>query len=229
MADDAPVTRRTSGVPVGGAEVQRALRRVLVWEPDLAPDEGYVPIDELDLADVAHAVCDRLGGAPLRTGWSAALMGLASRWWSVSVVPFVADGVLLDPTCLRARHVDGAVRLGVDEPRGWGGASVADLDLVVRGVLEPAIARIPLSARLLWGNAAASLHAVPRVHALPEAEETVAHLLAGPGFAGELDVRGDGSARRRTCCLFYLVPGSGICGDCVFDAPPARATPPRTC
>jgi hypothetical protein len=147
-------------------------------------------------------------------------MGVASRLWSVSVVPFVTDGVLVDPACLLARHDDGTLVLGVREPRGRSGATVDDLDSAIRSVLEPMIARIPLAGRLLWGNVAASLHAVPRVHAVPGARPVVDALLAGPRLDGELVVTEDGRPRRRTCCLFYLVPGAGLCGDCVFDGPP---------
>ncbi|MFV2120727.1 (2Fe-2S)-binding protein, partial [Streptomyces sp. Act-28] len=38
-----------------------------------------------------------------------------------------------------------------------------------------------------------------------------------PDLAGTL--RGP-ALRRRTCCLYYRCPGGGLCGDCVFDAPP---------
>jgi hypothetical protein len=201
-------------------QARRALERVLVWEPDLDPDGRYVPLADLDLDDLGAAVTRRMGGAPERTGRSAALMGLASRLWSVTVVPYVDAGVLVDPACLVARHDDGALVLGVRDPRGRTDATLAELDAAVRSVLEPAIAAIALAPRLLWGNAAASLHAVPRVHHLPTARPVVEALLAGPGFAGELDVLPDGRTRRRTCCLFYLVPGAGLCGDCVFDVAP---------
>ena len=28
--------------------------------------------------------------------------------------------------------------------------------------------------------------------------------------------------RRRSCCLYYRVPGGGLCGDCCLDRPPGR-------
>ena len=206
---------------------RRALTRVQVWRPDLAPDQRYVPLADLDLRALAASVCRRLGNPPMRVGWSAALMGVASRLWSVSVVPFVTDHALVDPGCLLVRDDDGAVVLGVRNPRARTDATVGDLDHAVRGVLEPMITAIPLADRLLWGNAAASLSAVPRVHALPGARAVVDVLLAGPGFAGELVPAEGGRARRRTCCLFYLIPGAGLCGDCVFEVPPARTRPRR--
>jgi hypothetical protein len=206
----------------GRSRALRALGRVQAWAPDLAPDDRYVPLADLDLAELAAAVCLRLGGAPMRVGWSAALMGVASRLWSVTVVPFVSDGVLIDPACLLIRHDEGAVVLGLREPRGRTSVDLENLDRAVRSVLEPMIARIPLADRLLWGNVAASLHAVPRVHALPAARDVVDALLTGPQLEGELVPAEDGRARRRTCCLFYLVPGAGLCGDCVFEVAPAH-------
>jgi FhuF 2Fe-2S C-terminal domain len=200
----------------GADAALRALRRVRIWTPDLAPDDRYVPLGDLDLREAAAAASRRLGGVPLRVGRSAVLMGVASRLWSVTVVPFVTDAVLVDPACLVARHDDGAVVLGVREPQGRTHGDIGDLDTAVRSVLAPMIARIPLARRLLWGNVASSLHAVPQVHALPAARDVVDALLAGPELHRELVVGQDGRARRRTCCLFYLVPGAALCGDCVF-------------
>jgi ferric iron reductase protein FhuF len=49
-------------------------------------------------------------------------------------------------------------------------------------------------------------------------------MVGRPPYAGELELLGNGRARRRTCCLFYEVPGAGLCGDCVFDHPPGPST-----
>ncbi len=213
----------TAEPPDGARAAARALRKVLVWPPDLAPTDRFVPLADLDLAAYAEAVCRRLGGPPARVGWSAVVMGLASRLWSVSVVPFATDGVVIDPGCLLASDDDGALVLGVREPGGAAGGSVADLEAAVRAVLVPLVTHAAVAAgvseRLLWGNVAASLHAVPRVHDLPAAAGVVGTLLAHPDLADELVVTG-GRARRTTCCLFYLAPGAGLCGDCVFDRVP---------
>ncbi|WP_139983769.1 (2Fe-2S)-binding protein [Nocardioides litoris] len=208
--------------PATPAAVTRALARVLAWEPDLAPDDRYVPLAEVDLEALARAVARRMGDPPLRVGWSTAVMGIASRLWSLTVVPYVVDGVLPDPATILLRHDEGAVTLGVREPRGWVQASVDDLERAVHEVVDPLVAATPLSPRLLWGNVAGSLATVPRVHVLPRARPVVAHLLDGPGLAGEVVVRPDGSTRRGTCCLFWQVPGAGLCGDCVLDTVPTR-------
>jgi hypothetical protein len=202
-----------------------ALARVTVWPPDLEPDDRYVPLSELDVPAHAEAICRRLGGAPLRVGQSALLMGVASRLWSLTVVPVARDGVLPDPAGFVVREEDGAVVLGVvGGATGWSEPSVDLLHEVLLGVLSPLAAALPVAERLLWGNAAASLYAVPRVHDLPEADPLVRALIERPPYAGELELLPGGRARRRTCCLFYEVPGAGLCGDCVFDHPPDPST-----
>jgi len=149
-------------------------------------------------------------------------MGVASRLWSVTVVSAVRDRVLVDEKALVASDDQGALVLGLAQPRGFLAPDADDVDAAVQWVLRPLIDGLDLAPRLLWGNVAASLHAVPRVHDLPEADPLVADLLARQPYAGELDEAVGGRARRRTCCLFYLVPGAGLCGDCVFDTVPRR-------
>ena len=205
-------------------QVTAALGRITVWAPDLCPDGRYVPLAALDLRAVSEAICGRLGGAPLRVGQSALLMGVASRLWSVTVVPAVRDRLLPDPSGIVAREEDGAVILGVLEGRGWVDPTTDHLHEVLLQVLSPLVAALPLADRLLWGNAAASLYAVPRVHGLPEATPLVSDLISRPPYLGELDIVATGVARRRTCCLFYEVPGAGVCGDCVFHHSPTQST-----
>lgn len=56
---------------------------------------------------------------------------------------------------------------------------------------------------------------VARVLSLPTVSEVAAAVLKQGGLA----TRMNGARRAKTCCLFYRVPG-GLCGDCVFEAPP---------
>jgi len=216
--------------PATPDDVRRALAAVRVWPVRLDPTGdaagGLRPLAEITDGGLARRVCTRMGrgdpaAVPLRVGQSAVVMGLASRLWSLTVVPAARSRVLVDPAAIRWRDEDGAVELGVEGARGWLDPAPADVWTVVRGVLAPVVGALPLAPRLLWGNVAASLHAVPRVHGLPAAEPLVADLLARAPLAGELEVRTDGRARRRTCCLFWEVPGGGLCGDCVLDRVPA--------
>jgi len=222
--------------PASATEVEVALRSVTVWPPDLAPDERYEPLEDLVAGGLAERICARLGGAPLRVGQSAVVMGLTSRLWSVLVAPAVRDRVLPDPAKIVGRDESGSLVLGLRQLAGGRHPSVDDVAAAVQRVLDPLLAAVPLASRLVWGNAAASLHAVPRVHGLPAARALVDDLLARPPYAGELEVLPSGRARRRTCCLFYLVEDAALCGDCVFDSVPAgdadplhggRRRPPR--
>lgn len=146
-------------------------------------------------------------------------MGLASRWWSAVLVPAVTYGIAPEASSLMARHVDGALELGVRSltPMRADPARVRDSTVQVLG---PVIEHLRVSSRMLWANVAASLHAVPRVHALPPATAWCSHLLAEDPLAGHLKVGGGQARRRATCCLFYRVPGAGVCGDCLFEVAP---------
>lgn len=198
--------------------VVRALGSVTAWPPDLEPDDRYVDVVDLVDAGLAERVARRLGGASVRAGHSAVSMGVSSRLWSLTVVPALRHGVVADPGAVCARDEDGSVVLGVRDGRGLGDLTLDDLHAVVVAVLEPLVARLPLSPLLHWGNVAASLVALPRVHDLgPHGPAVVADLLAREPWAGLVD-----GPRRRTCCLFYLAPGAGLCGDCALDRVPLR-------
>jgi hypothetical protein len=210
--------------PADPATVRATLQTVEAWPPDLTPDDRYRPLPELVRDGLAERICEQLGNPPLRVGHSAVVMGLASRLWSLLVVPVARDRLLVDTTTLVARDEHGGVVLGLREVSGWRDPSTDDVASAVSAVLDPVVSTLPLARRLIWGNVAASLHSVPRVHAEPSAVPLVRALLARPPYDGELEELPDGRARRRTtCCLFYLVPGAGLCGDCVFDEPPARS------
>jgi ferric iron reductase protein FhuF len=76
--------------------------------------------------------------------------------------------------------------------------------------------------RTLWGNTASALVAAGRMVAAarPEAagraRRVVAGLLDTGPLAGSGDLDGRWAFRRRSCCLYYRVPGGGLCGDCVL-------------
>ena len=80
---------------------------------------------------------------------------------------------------------------------------------------------VPVAAGLLWGNVASGLTGAlaALVGSVPLAECHEAGLVLldhGPlRGSGQLDVRaGRLRFRRRSCCLFYRLPGGGTCGDC---------------
>ncbi|MET9895982.1 (2Fe-2S)-binding protein [Streptomyces sp. NPDC006465] len=175
-----------------------------------------------------------------RVAASVAQQGLAARFWSIALGAAALCGSLpdLDPELLRwdpDAGVPDDLWLAEVRPR-----PVTDLDAVVRdGLLVPLSAalrsRHRVSPALLWGNAGSALAGAVRgldrwalAHGRPDVGErarTLAgRLLEHPDLAGTLD---PGTLRRRSCCLYYRVPGGGVCGDCCFDRPP-RPAPGRT-
>ena len=108
-------------------------------------------------------------------------------------------------------------------------ASVAGV--VLHGHLEPLAtalrAHYRLAPGLLRGNAASALAGAARqlghwarLHgderAAARTRSLTAALLSHPLLAGALTAE----LRRRSCCLYYRVPGGGVCGDCCFTRAP---------
>ncbi|MFY4717337.1 (2Fe-2S)-binding protein [Streptomyces sp. LaBMicrA B280] len=108
-------------------------------------------------------------------------------------------------------------------------------DAVLHGHLEPLgetlRAHYGIASGLLWGNAGSALAGAARElerWARAEGRTDAAartRALAGELFAHPL-LRTTGTRtgiafRRRSCCLYYRVPGGGVCGDCCFSRPPA--------
>ncbi len=175
-----------------------------------------------------------------RVAASVAQQGLAARFWSVALGAAALCGRLpdLDPELLFwDPDASAPDDLWLREVRF---RPVGDLDAVVRaGLLAPLGAalrsRHRVAPALLWGNAASALAGTVRqldrwalVHGRPDVGERAralaGGLLAHPDLAGTLDPV---TLRRRSCCLYYRVPGGGVCGDCCFDRPP-RPAPRRT-
>ncbi|MFD6925759.1 (2Fe-2S)-binding protein [Streptomyces sp. NPDC059944] len=185
-------------------------------------------------------VAKSIGAPEARVAASVAQQGLAARLWSIALGSAVVQGQVpdLDPELLRWDPDAGAPDdLWLTEVRA---RPVSDLDEAVRaGHLVPLSAalrdRYRVSPGLLWGNAGSALAGTVRQldrwargHGQPEAGERArtlaAALLAHPDLAGTLDPR---TLRRRSCCLYYRVPGGGVCGDCCFERPP-RPAPGRS-
>ncbi|MDD7964988.1 (2Fe-2S)-binding protein [Actinomycetospora lemnae] len=203
------------------------------------PDEGPDPVGER-LDQVAAGL-----GADRRVAASLLAQSLASR--SVSVLlATAAAGVLPDlspATVLHARPWPGGpVPLWVD-PERLTGVELGPPDdpaaaaLLARALAEEHVAplvagiraRASVSARVLWGNAAGALGGAVRVlgGARPDRHAAALALARGvlaqepfAGLGGFVADPGHPSGlgfRRTTCCLYYRVPGGGMCGDCVLQ------------
>lgn len=170
-----------------------------------------------------------------RVAASIAHQGLAARLWSVALGCATLYGHVpdLDPRLLHWDPNGSAPDdLWLSEVRAL---PVEALDTVVRaGHLAPLAAvltsRYRVSGRLLRGNAGSALASTVRMvegwaraEGRPGVAECARALAAGlfthPDLARTID---PATGRRRSCCLYYRLPGGGLCGDCCFDRPPGR-------
>lgn len=221
-----------------GHDVADMLRRVAEVGPYFAVTTGPVagtgwrPVralyeDAAVLAALVRRVGVRLGTAETRVAASILFQGYSARLWSVSLGALVREGCVpdLDLDSLLWRDEDGTVRLHLEPAEGWRGARLEDVlrrNIIADhlGPLSTAVHRLcPLADQLLWGNAAAALLGAARMldgAAAGAARVVVDRLLAQEPLRGAVEEGADGSHRRRSCCLYYRVPGAGVCGDCVL-------------
>ncbi|MGW2716736.1 (2Fe-2S)-binding protein [Streptomyces sp. NPDC001492] len=182
---------------------------------------------------VAHV----LRAPELRIAASVAQQGLAARLWSVTLGCAALYGRVpdLDPGQL---HWDPDASapddLWLTRVRPLPAEPATLADVVLHGHLAPLAAALRAHHRiapgLLWGNAASALAGAARqldhwarLHGRSEAaartRTLAAELLAHPLLSDTGTLTGT-AFRRRSCCLYYRVPGGGVCGDCCFTRPP---------
>lgn len=180
------------------------------------------------LADQVATARVRLGTGEPRVAASLLFQGIAGRLWSPVIAVAAVHGLVpdLDPAATFWRAASpGPVLLAVPAA-GATGAGAASVHRVVierhLGPLTDAVRAVtPVAAGLLWGNAASALAGALGVlaRARPEAAEPgrrlVEELLGMPPLRGS-GTLGPSGFRRRSCCLYYRVPGGGLCGDCVL-------------
>ncbi|MFL4908647.1 (2Fe-2S)-binding protein [Streptomyces sp. MMS24-I2-30] len=216
---------------------------------DAAPDGVRKPEDVTrpdahgsPLAFRVGVVARRLRAPEPRVCASIAQQGLAARLWSVALGCAALYGGVpdLDPRLLRW-DPDAAAPddLWLTEVRALPATAAALTDIVLHGHLRPLgealRARYGTAAGLLWGNAGAALAGAAREldrwargsgrgDVADRARALTAELFAHPPLSAT-GVFTAAAFRRRSCCLYYRVPGGGICGDCCFTRPPRPAPP----
>ncbi|MFD0356171.1 (2Fe-2S)-binding protein [Streptomyces sp. NPDC127110] len=200
------------------------------------PGPGFRPLAELygeRLGPYVEEVGRRTRSGPGRVAASTAQFGIASRLWSLGLGCAALSGRLpdLDPGRVWWRlPAAGSLELWLPGP-------AADLpaDALGEGVLgnlarlDAALReRYGVSGKVLRGNAASGLVGALRVllDLVPAEEGAAAVELAGSLLADGGALAGTGSFIhepglgvafvRRSCCLYYRVPGGGLCGDCVL-------------
>jgi len=179
----------------------------------------------------------RLPEAEPRVAASIAQQGYAARLWSPVLGAALLAGVVPDLAGLRLRAPQAApLELALPWSAGWQADDLATLAglsyrVVVTGHLEPLALALagPAAEGMLWGNAASALAGALGVlvqarPALRERATALAAALLARGRltgTGRLGVTGGGLGfRRRSCCLYYRLPGGGLCGDCALDRRP---------
>lgn len=186
---------------------------------------GWHPVTESyaqGFADLIDTTVARYGTTESRIGASLVHLGHAARLWSPVLACVAAHGVLPDLTDLQ--RADDGTQLRLPEPRGARvQPSAALLYRVVVTEHMKALAsglRVKLAPGLLSGNIASALVGASKalLQARPDLREPVVgitHELLNFGCLAETGLIGPPlEFTRRSCCLFYRVPGGGTCGDC---------------
>ncbi|GAB2999765.1 (2Fe-2S)-binding protein [Mycobacterium bourgelatii] len=186
---------------------------------------GWHPVNQSyahGFADLIDTTVQRYGTTELRIGASLVHLGHAARLWSPVLACALAHGVLPDLTDLQ--RADNGAQLRLPEPRGERVQPSAPLlyRIVVMEHMAAFAAglRVKVAPALLSGNIASAL--VGAAHALlrarPDLREPVVgitnDLLNLGCLAGTGVMTPPLAFTRRSCCLFYRVPGGGTCGDC---------------
>lgn len=214
-------------------------------EPSLADLYAGDPALRADI----HETARRLGTPEARVGGSILFQGLAARLWSpVLAAAVLYDRALVLPprtTWWSLRRDGGRLRTAGPTLGEHGAAGARE---VVRSVVDshlvPLVAAIRAEAQvpaaLLWGNAASALlgSAGVLVRARPDrgpaAAAVVEALFAEDPLAtaGRLSRPAEGGRPsagialprlvRASCCLYYRVPGGGLCGDCALTSIPGE-------
>lgn len=225
--------------PVPRAEVDAALADVarvgpffaLSTDPGVAGDPLWRPFTELcgrALPGQIAAVRTRLGTGEPRVAASLLFQGIAGRLWSPVLATAVEHGLVpcLDPARTYWRAASpGPVLLAAPDTEGATAGAASVHRVVIERHLSPLAEALgtvtPVAAGLLWGNAASALAGALSVLAGTRPQASA----PGRRLAGELlgmpPLRGAGAFgpqgfRRCSCCLYYRVPGGGLCGDCAL-------------
>jgi ferric iron reductase protein FhuF len=178
---------------------------------------------------------------PLRMAASSFQLNVVSRLISPAVGAAALYGVVpvLSPTSVRWTATEHhSPRLGatitewLPAPTPTRAADLISNSLLVNvfgPLAETLRTATSLSARISRGNAISAANGAVTVMALsrPDLEPAGRALVRALLNSGPLTGTGhvtDGHFVRRSCCLFYQAPGSGLCQDCVLDATQLQRT-----
>ncbi|MEV4378337.1 ATP-binding cassette domain-containing protein [Streptosporangium sp. NPDC049644] len=212
-------------------------------------ETGWRPLTDLlvDPEPLRQRITDlagRLGTDELRVAASILFQGLAARLWSPVVGAAVAHDLLLDLAPFRVHWQavsSGPLPLRAERLTGWQILDPARIAEplhrnVMTELLEPLAQAVQevvkIAPGLLWGNAASALAGTVRAVARERPELTARAVSLGRELLALEMLRGSGDLVepapgrpffvRRSCCLYYRLPGGGKCGDCALIDPETR-------
>lgn len=203
-------------------------------DPAEAVDPSWRPFADLYAAGstplrdrIAHV--RRALGSDERVAASIAFQGIAALVVSAPFAAVVRHGVLpaLTPRALHWRpSAGGPWPLWCEAPGERPASELAQalLDEHLAQLVASVRAQVPIAERLLWGSVASSVASAKRLVGSPAATAIADRLLGAGPLAGSGELLPpqppdrDWTFRRRSCCLYYRVPGGGLCGDCVLLA-----------
>jgi hypothetical protein len=237
------------GDAAGALAAAARLGAYFTWEP-WAAGRAWRPFPELLDGDVAAArvsaartvLAGLAGVAPdaieARAAASVTVLGLAARLLSPPLASVVLAGVLPVP---RPEQLWWRDTVGGPLPlayRGVAAERAAGLSAVVDELVGPLVeayrVRFAVSRRVLWGNVASALAGAAGMLAdhVPDRADRLHGIvrraldtgpLAGTGTYVRPDPeRARAFLVRRSCCLYYRIPGGGLCADCVLVPEPVR-------
>ncbi|HXB84480.1 (2Fe-2S)-binding protein [Mycobacterium sp.] len=202
-------------------------------------DNGWRPVahlytDAALLEGIVGRLQARMNTAEQRVAASTLFLGFAARLWSIGLGAVAGYRLLPDlaPERLLFREAGGQIRLHIERPVAWQGDDLEPTlaDMVLDQHVAPlaaALSRLgPISGTLLRGNAASALLGAARVFdrgATPGPGWQLARTLCADERLSDAICFNDAGYRRTSCCLYYRVPGGGLCGDCVFTTLPRSA------
>ncbi|WP_405942868.1 (2Fe-2S)-binding protein [Streptomyces sp. NBC_00207] len=196
------------------------------------PGPGFRPLTALygeRLGPYVTEVGRRIGSGPGRVAASTAQLGIASRLWSLGLGCAALAGRVPDLAADRVwwrLPAAGSLELWLPEPADLPAETLGETVLGNLAVLDAGLReRFGVSQKVLRGNAASGLVGALRV-LIDRVPGGAAVALAGALLAEGGALAGTGSFIheeglgvafvRRSCCLYYQVPGGGLCGDCVL-------------
>ena len=202
---------------------------------DLLSGPNLISFVDLTRTAIANSCQCDLDQISLRVAASAFQLGIASRVLSPLIGTIICNNALpvIDPSNLYWRSAGHHPTFSVGdttllEVHSTEHAAQALSDYILKPIVAPLNDGLrtlaSLSPKVAWGNVvsaangAVTVLSMSRPHLQQAGRDLVRALTETQALSGT-GAFNHGAFRRRSCCLFYQVPGSGLCGDCVLTGP----------